>query len=148
MTRRGRSARRIRDFSPSRKVKKKRPLHRQLSKKMKKSVTGIEEGMDRFFVGGERKMAGFMHAYIRPRLTEEYEKMKVTDLVRRIEADLKELLARAYPTSTEEWMQRIAPNSRLLYRINQGVAEQLCRGLWERIISRDKTVTCKAREEY
>src|SRR5205823_11150398 len=70
------------------------------------------------------------------------------DLVRRIEADLKELLARAYPTSTEEWMQRIAPNSRLLYRINQGVAEQLCRGLWERIISRDKTVTCKAREEY
>jgi hypothetical protein len=100
-------------------MKKKRPLHRQLSKKMKKSVTGIEEGMDRFFVGGERRIAGFMHAYIGLGLTEEYEKMKVTDLVRRIKTDLKELLARAYPTSLEEWQQRIAPKSRLLYSMNQ-----------------------------
>ena len=29
---------------------------------MKKSVTGIKEGMDEFFVGGERMIAGFMHA--------------------------------------------------------------------------------------
>jgi hypothetical protein len=90
--------------------KKKRPLPRKLSKKMKKNVTGIEEPMDRFFVGGERKIAGFMHVSLGPRLTEECEKMRVTDLVRRIEDDLRELLARAYPTSTAEWHQRIAPN--------------------------------------
>jgi hypothetical protein len=139
-------------------MKKKRPLHGQLSKKMKKSVTGIEEGMDRFFVGGERKIAGFRYILNRPRSTKEYEKMRVTDLVRRIENDLKELLARAYPTSTEEWLQRLAPNywrkfvgtyeSRLLYRITQSVADQLCRGLWDRLSSRDKTVSCKALEEY
>jgi hypothetical protein len=138
-------------------MKKKRPLHRQLSKKKKKSVTGIEEGMDEFFVGGERKIAGFRYI-LNPRWTKEYEKMRVTDLARRIKDDLEELLARAYPTSTEEWLQRLAPNywrefgrtyeSRLLYRINQTVAEQLCRGLWERIISPDKTVNCKALEEY
>ena len=84
--------------------------------------------------------------------------MRVADLARRIRDDLRELLARAYPTSLEEWHQRIAPNyrppvgttyeSRLRYHIIQSVAEQLCRGLWERIISRDKTVTCKALEEY
>jgi hypothetical protein len=140
-------------------MKKKRPLHRQLRKKMKKSLTGIEDGMAQFFVGGERKIAGFMHVSLGPRLTEEYEKMRVTDLVRRIRDDLKELLARAYPTAMEEWHQRrIAPNyrresrityeSRLLYSTSQSVAEELCRGLWERIISQDKTVSRKAREEY
>jgi hypothetical protein len=140
------------------KMKKKRPLHRQLRKKMKKSLTGIEDGMAQFFVGGERKIAGFMHVHFGPRWTEEYEKMRVTDLVRRIRDDLKELLARAYPTAMEEWHQRIAPNyrretgityeSRLLYSTSQSVAEELCRGLSERIISQDKTVSRKAREEY
>ena len=28
---------------------------------MKKIGTGIEDGMDRFFVGGELRIAGFMH---------------------------------------------------------------------------------------
>jgi hypothetical protein len=142
-------------------MKKKRPSHRDPSKKMKRSLTGIEEGMDEFFVGGERRVAGFMHMLLRPRLTEEYEKMRVTHLARRIRNDLRELLARAYPTSTEEWHQRIAPNysresvgitysyeSRLFYRISQSVAEELCRGLWERIISQDKTVSWEALEEY
>lgn len=125
---------------------------------MKKNETGIEDGMAHFFVGGERKIAGFMHVNFGPRWTEEYEKMRVTDLVRRIRDDLKELLARAYPTAMEEWHQRIAPNyqresgityeSRLLYSISQSIAEELCRGLWERIISQDKTVSRKAREEY
>jgi len=59
-------------------MKKKRPLHRQLSKKIKKSVTGIEGGMDRFFVGGEFKVARFSMHIKRPRWTEEYEKMRVT----------------------------------------------------------------------
>jgi len=84
--------------------------------------------------------------------------MRVTDLARRIKDDLRELLARTYPTSLEEWHQRIVPNycpefgttyeDRLRYRVSQSVAEQLCRGLWDRIISRDKTVSCKALEEY
>jgi hypothetical protein len=132
---------------PPLRKEKKHPLPRQLSKKMKKSVTGISKSMERFFVGGEWKIAGFMHPF-RPRMTEEYEKMRVTDLARRIEGDLRELLARAYPTSLEEWLQTIAPKRRLLYSINQGVAEQLGGGLWERIISPDKTVSCKALEEY
>jgi hypothetical protein len=129
-------------------------MYRQLSKKMKKSVTGIEDGMDQFFVGGEWKIAGFMHIK-RPRWTQEYEKMRVADLVRRIQADLEELLARAYPTYMEERFAHnylresgITYESRLLRSISQSVAEQLCRGLWEKIISRDKTVSCKALEEY
>jgi hypothetical protein len=144
---------------PPLRKEKKHALSRQISKKMKKSAIGIPKSMERFFVGGESKIAGFMDPYNRPRLTEEYEKMRVTDLVRRIRDDLRELLARAYPTSAEEWLQRIAPNywqervgityeSRFLYRITKSVAEELCRGLWERIISRDKTVSCKALEEY
>ena len=54
---------------------------------MKKGGTGIEEGMDQFFVGGEQRIAGFMYAYIGLGLTEEYEKMRVIDLVRRIKDD-------------------------------------------------------------
>jgi hypothetical protein len=82
----------------------------------------------------------------------------LTDLVRRIRDDLGELLARAYPTYTEEWQQRFAPNywresgityeSRLRKAITESVAEQLCRGLWERLISQDETVESKALEEY
>src|SRR5262245_24723322 len=135
-------------------MKKNRPLHRKLSKKMKKSVTGIEDGMDQFFVGGDWKIAGFMHIK-RPRSTKEYQKMRVRDLVRRIEDDLQELLARAYPMYMEE---RFASNyrrgpgrtyeSRLRYAITQSVAEELCRGLGERLISQDKTVACEALEEY
>lgn len=135
----------------------KRTSPRQLSKRTKKSETGIKEGLDDFFVGGEWMIAGFMHIKP-PRWTEEYDKMRVGDLVRRIQDDLKELLARAYPTYSEEWKQRFAPNywrkfphsyeGYLRFVINKSVAEELCRGLWERIISRDKTVSCKACEEY
>ena len=71
--------------------------------------TGIDKGMDRFFVGGESKIAGFMH-YKPPRWTAEYEKMRVSDLVRRIQDDLGELQARAYPTYNDEWQQQFAPN--------------------------------------
>jgi len=39
-------------------MKKNRPSHRQLNKKMRKTGTGIEEG---FFVGGEQRIAGFMY---------------------------------------------------------------------------------------
>jgi hypothetical protein len=141
------------------------PKHRKKSGKQTaarkkgkhRKETGIDNAMARFFLGGESKIAGFMH-YKPPRWTEEYEKMRVVDLVRRIQDDLEELLARAYPTYTQEWQQRFAPNywrqfpityeSRLRCVINQSVAEELCRGLWERIISRDKTVSCKACEEY
>ena len=113
--------------------------------------------MDRFLVGGEWKIAGFMHIKP-PRWTDEYEKMEVRDLVQRIQDDVTELLARAYPTYTEEWQQRFAPNywrqfpityeGCLRCVINKSVAEELCPGLWERIISRDKVVNCKAGEDY
>ena len=139
------------------KMKRKRSSHRQLSKKAKKSATGIDEGMDRFFVGGEWKIAGFVHIKP-PRWTGDYDKLRVRDLVRRIQGDLGELVARAYPTYTEEWQQRFAPNywrqfpvtyeGYLRRVINQSVAEELCRGLWERIISQDKKVSSKACEEY
>jgi len=140
-------------------MKKKRPLHRQPSKTRKKSVTGIEDVLDRFIVGGESKIAGFMHVLFGPRRAEEYSKMRVTDLVRRIEDDLRELLERAYPTAAEERLQqKFGPNycpafaityeNRLLYSISQSVAEELCRGLWERLISPDTTVSSQADEEY
>ena len=80
---------------------KKRISHRKPRKKTQESETGINQGMDRFFVGGEWMIAGFIHIKP-PRWTEEYEKMRVRDLVRRIQDDVEELLARAYPTYTEE----------------------------------------------
>lgn len=136
---------------------RKRTSHRQPRKQRQKSETGIDEGMDRFFLGGEWKIAGFMHIKP-PRWTREYEKMRVRDLVRRIQDDLEELLARAYPTYTEEWQQRFAPNywrkfsvsyeSRLRCVISQSIAEELRPGLWERITSQNETVSRKARDEY
>ena len=138
-------------------MKNKHPSHRRLSKKTKRSTTGIDEAMARFFVGGEWKIAGF--AYIKPpRWIEEYDKMRVRELVRRIQDDLEELLARAYPTYSQEWSQKFAPNywrqfphtyeGHLHCVINESVAEQLCGGLWKRIISQDKAVSSEAREEY
>jgi hypothetical protein len=119
--------------------------------------TGIDNGMAQFFLGGEDKIANFMH-YKLPRWKEEYEKMRVLDLVRRIQCDLGELQARTYPNYTEEWQKRFAPNywrqspiayeSRLRRVITQSVAEELCRGLWERITSQNEIVSRKARDEY
>src|SRR4026208_1106615 len=71
--------------------------------------TGIDDGMEVFFLGGEDKIAKFMH-YKLPRGTAEYEKMRVADLVRRIQADLGELQARAYPNYYAEWAQKFAPD--------------------------------------
>ena len=129
---------------------KKRTSRRQPAKKSKRSERGIGEGLDGFFVGGELAIAGFMHIKP-PRWIEEYEKMRVPDLVRRIQDDLKELLARAYPTYTEERDQRFAPNrwrkfpityeGFLRVVINKSVAEELRTGLWDRIISQDKSVS-------
>src|SRR5262249_4530299 len=58
----------------------------------------------------------------------------------------------------EWWQQRFGPNyrpefgityeGRLLYSISQSVAEELSRGLWERIISKDKTVSYEGVKEY
>lgn len=59
--------------------------------------TGIAGGMKHFFV--ESKIAGDMH-YKPPKWTAEWEKMKVGDLLQRIQGDLDELAARAYPTAT------------------------------------------------
>jgi len=61
--------------------------------------TGIDNAMAHFFLGGENKIAGRMF-YKPPKWADEYEKLKVSDLVRRITGDLNELRARAYPTAT------------------------------------------------
>jgi hypothetical protein len=141
--------------NPKRSKKSERQTAVRTKRKHRKE-TGIDNAMAYFFLGGESEITGFMH-YKPPRWTEEYEKMRIVDLVRRIQDDLEELLARGYPTYTEErqqtfapsyWRQLITYESRLRCVINQSVAEELCRGLWERIISRDKTVSCKACEEY
>jgi len=138
-------------------MKRKRPSHRLSREKRKKSATGIDEGMDRFFVGGEWRIAGFIHIKP-PRWTREYEKLRVRDLVRRIRDDLEELVARAYLTYTEEWQQRFAPNywrqfpityeGTLRCVINKSVAEELCHGLRDRITSQNETVSRKATDEY
>jgi len=120
----------------------------------RKTITGLDRP---FFLGRDSKLAGFMH-YKPPRWTEEYAKMDDRDLYRRIQDDLEELLARAYPTYSKESKQRFAPNylrkfphsyeGYLRCVINKSVAEELCHGLWERITSQDKTVSGRAREEY
>ena len=122
-------------------------------KKKKASETGIKEGLDRFFVRGELKTAGFMQIKP-PRWGEEHQQMGVGDLVQRIEDDLGELLARAYPSYLEEWYQRFAPNYWRTYEgylrrvVNKSVAEELCHGLWNRVISPDKTTSRKAVKKY
>jgi len=136
---------------------RKRISHRRRHKNPKDTETGIDRGMDRYFLGGEWKILGFVHIKP-PRWTREYEEMRVRDLVRRIQDDLEELLARAYPTYHEEWAQRFAPNywrkfpityeGYLRCVVNKSVAEELQHGLWERIISPDETTSRKAAREY
>jgi hypothetical protein len=138
---------------------KKRISRRKRRRNEKDRETGISEGMARFFVGGECKIAGFMHVKP-PRWTKEYREMEVTDLVQRIQDDIEELLARAYPTYNKEWAQRFDPNylrrlphaydyeDYLRCGLNKSVAEELRRGLWERIISQDTATSRQARDEY
>jgi hypothetical protein len=130
--------------SKSAKLLKNKPRRAKESRR----ETGIDGGMDRFFVGGESKIAGFMH-YKQPRWTEEYKKMKVPDILRRIQDDLEELLARVYPTATNEWQPAaVGYESRLRRVISKGVVDELDHGLWKRINSRNQTVSRKACEEY
>lgn len=113
--------------------------------------------MDRFLVGGEWMIAGFMHIKP-PRWAEEYEKMEVRDLVQRIQDDIEELLARAYPTYTEEWEQRFAPNhlpqflityeGRLRTVVHESIAESLCPGLMLRIRSPSEPECQRALAKY
>jgi len=138
---------------------KKRISRRKRRRNKKDSETGISEGMARFFVGGDWKIAGFMHIKP-PRWTREYEEMMVVDLVQRIQDDLEELLARAYPTYGKEWGQRFDPNywrraphaydyeGYLRCGINKSVAEELRPGLWESISSEDTATSRQARDEY
>ena len=124
-------------------------------KKKEAGETGIKEGLDHFFLRGESKIAGFMQINP-PRWAEEHRQIGVEDLGRRIQGDVEELLARAYPSYAEEWYQRFAPNEwqKVTYEVflrrevNKGVAEELCPGLWNRIISPDKTTSRKAAKEY
>jgi len=138
---------------------KKRTSRRKRRRNEKDSETGMSEGMALFFVGGEWKIDGFMHVKP-PRWTKEYDEMMVIDLVQRIQDDLEELLARAYPTYGKEFAQRFDLNYwrklphyydyevYLRCGINKSVAEELGHGLWERIISQDAATSRQARDEY
>ena len=85
-------------------------------------------------------------------------KMDDRDLYRRIRDDLEELLARAYPTYSDEWQQEFAPNywrqfpityaGRLLKVIHESVAESLCHGLMKRISSPSEPESRRALAEY
>jgi hypothetical protein len=144
---------------PAQKHMKKRISRRKRRRNEKDSETGMSEGMALFFVGGEWKIDGFMHVKP-PRWTKEYDEMMVIDLVQRIQDDLEELLARAYPTYGKEFAQRFDLNYwrklphyydyevYLRCGINKSVAEELGHGLWERIISQDAATSRQARDEY
>jgi len=117
--------------------------------------TGLDPEMAPFFLGGDSKVGGFMH-YTLPRKTREYEKMRVAELSRRIQFDLRELLARAYPNYFEDWTEKFAPGydfaisyrDRLRRVIHEGIAESLCQGLMQRIRSTDESVRKSALREY
>jgi hypothetical protein len=108
-------------------------------KKSGENTTGIRKGWDRFFLGGEWKIAGFTHIKP-PRLTNEYVEMSASDLVLRIKADSEELAARVWPTYAEEFEAKFPPNharespiipyaDRLQTAINEKTADSLLPGL-------------------
>ena len=72
------------------------------AKEKLRKETGIDDAMAHFFLNAESKITGQMF-YKPPRWKGEYEKMKVSDLLRRIQGDLNELCARAYPTATPHY---------------------------------------------
>ena len=84
--------------------------------------------------------------------------MNVKDLVRRIQDDVEELLARAYPAYTEEWQKTFAPHRwrqfpltyeiRLLSVIHESIAESLRPGLMKRIWSTTESERKCALAEY
>jgi hypothetical protein len=123
----------------------------------KKSETGIDEGMDQFFVGGEWQIAGLMHIKP-PRWTGEYERMAIKNLVRRIQNDVEELLARACPNHYAEWAQKFAPaywrkfsmtyEPRLASVVDESIAESLSPGLMQRIRSPSASERQRAVAEY
>jgi hypothetical protein len=80
-----------------RRTKSRKPLKQTASgtKDKQRKETGIDKAMAHFFLGGQSKIAGELF-YKPPRWTEEYKKMRVVDLVRRIQGDLEELQAPAY----------------------------------------------------
>ena|SRR6266567_4818821 len=131
---------------------KKRDKTRRAKTGKRIAITGLDRP---FFLGGYSKLAGFMH-YKPPRWTDEYAKMDDRDLFRRIRDDLEELLARAYPTYSDEWRQEFTPNywrdfpityaGRLRTVIHESVAESLCPGLMKRIRSPSEYANCRLRE--
>jgi hypothetical protein len=135
----------------------KRRVRNKPKKQTKKPHTGITPGMDQFFVGGEWRIAGLMHIKP-PRWTGEYEGMAVKALVRRIQNDVKELLARACPNHYAEWAQKFAPaywrqfpmtyERRLRGVIHESIAESLSPGLMQRIRSPSASERKRARAEY
>jgi hypothetical protein len=109
----------------------------------------------KFFIGSDWVLGGYIHIKP-PRLTPEYERMTVTEIYQRIQDDIEELVARAYPTYTEEWQQKFASRywqdfgisaEQRCWTIDEKFANKLCPGLWERLKSNDVATNKKANQQ-
>jgi hypothetical protein len=114
-----------------------------------------ETGTDmKLFLGLDYESEGFMHIKP-PRNCAEYEQMAVSQICRRIQDDVEELVARAYPAYGEEWAKKFAPGYwQWRYagfspcrHITEKLANKLRHGLWKEINSTDSETAKKAQKE-
>lgn len=117
-----------------------------------KRTTGTDM---KLFLGLDDEIKGFMHIKP-PRHCPEYEQLSVAEITRRIQDDIKELVARACPAAGQEWATTFAqawwrdwgvPHNKRVQRIPEKLANELRRGLWEEINSTDSDTAKKAQEE-
>jgi len=122
-------------------------------KRRRKQKTGADPDQ-KPFLGLGYESQGFMIRSF-PRASHDYTQMLVSEISNRIQDDIEELVARAYPTSLEEWAKKFAPVwwrshsggfSRCRY-ITEKLANRLRRGLWEEINSKERETAKKAQEE-
>jgi hypothetical protein len=119
-----------------------------------KESTGIDPE-EEFFLGGAEELEGFRHVKP-PRYSPAYKKMTVAEISHRVSNDIEELVARSYPTYTEEWAKKYAlawwqewgvPDDRRCREIDEKFANSLRWGLWERLKSKNPTTVKKAYSE-
>ncbi len=113
---------------------------------------GLRTGTEmQLFLGLDEKILGH-NLYGQSRVSREYESMEVLEIRDRIDRDMAELIARAYPNATEEWGKKFAPawwqecgvpHDKRSQCIGEKRANHLREGLWERLNSQDAT-TAKA----
>ena len=120
-------------------------------KPRRKQATGTDVTL---FLGLDYQIEGFMHIKP-PRYCAEYEQMAVSEICRRIQDDVEELVARAYPAYGEEWAKKFAPRYwQWRYagfspcrHITEKLANKLRHGLWKEVNSTDSETAKKAQKE-